>query len=65
MSWSFVSRSASDFSYIFFTQPFETEEEARKRFNEAKAHASDHGGAGSLHNEGQQIDRFSIWCPND
>jgi hypothetical protein len=65
MPWIFKSRAVSDWGYVFFELPFETEADARRKFNESKAHAKAHGGAGSLHHEGKQVEKFSIWCPND
>ncbi len=65
LPWSFLSRSVSDWSYVFGTSRFGTEQGAREYFESAKAHATEHGGAGSLHHGGKQVDKFSIWCPND
>lgn len=64
--WSFKARAVSDWDYVFFSKPFDTEAEARAHFDEDKERAKEHGGAGSLHNpDGDMVDKFSIWCPND
>jgi hypothetical protein len=68
-TWVFTSRAVSDWGYVFFEKAFDDEAAARAEFASAKAHATEHGGAGSLHHfhDGTTdvIDRFSIWCPND
>ena len=63
--WTFKARAVSDWGYVFGSFEYATEAEARKVFAEHKAHATEHGGAGSLHHNHEQVDRFSIWCPND
>lgn len=63
--WTFKSRSASDFGYVFYTLPFETEADARAKFSDAQVHAKKNGGAGSLHQDGEMVDQFSHWSPND
>ncbi len=64
-NWTFKARACSDWGYVFYEQGFETEAEARARFTEAKAHAKEHGGAGSLHQGFEQVERFNHWCSND
>jgi hypothetical protein len=64
-AWTFKSRSPSDWSYVFFSKLFVSETEARAEFESSKAHATEHGGAGSLHHGHDVVDRFSVWCPND
>lgn len=63
--WAFLSRAPSDWSYVFGTQRFADESAARECFEAAKKHAAENGGAGSLECGGRQVERFSIWCPND
>ncbi len=64
--WTFKARAVSDWGYVFFSQPFDVETRAKARFDEEKKRAEEYGGAGSLHSpEGEIVDRFSIWCPND
>ena len=63
--WIFRDRSVSDWTYVFSEKGFDTEEEARKYFRESRARAEKNGGAGSLHNDGEVKDQFSIWSPND
>lgn len=66
MKWTFKDRSVSDWGYVFFSLPFDTEGEARAHFDKAKERAREFGGAGSLHNpDGTMIDKFSTWCRND
>lgn len=66
MTWTFKSRSVPEFGYVLAEREFGEESAARDAFEDARSYAEEHGGAGSLHGpDGEQVGRFSVWCPND
>lgn len=65
MTWAIAIRSPLETKCVLTRLDFDSETDARARFEALRGHAKGHGGAATLEKDWRRVDSFSHLAAND